>query len=85
MLSNLRLDISKSSLRYHKSQTGCKMGGLRVYAQEETLKTQLMSFTFILESIETTLWRLHENSTTGRREISKNHSLNVWKEQKEGQ
>ena len=58
---------------------------LRVYAQEETLKTQLMSFSFILEIIETTLWRLHENSTTGRREISKNHSLNVWKEQKDGQ
>ena len=58
---------------------------LRVYAQEETLKTQLMSFSFILEIIETTLWRLHEKSITERRPISKNHSLNVWKERKDGQ
>ena len=51
----------------------------------QALETQLVSFFFILESIETTSLKLHENSTTERRAISKNHSTNVWKEQKEGQ
>mgnify|MGYP001798187200 FL=1 len=59
--------------------------GIFTGGEVQALETQLVSFFFILESIETTSLKLHENSTTERRAISKNHSTNVWKEQKEGQ